>query len=51
MSNAMDVSAAGATHVAACVDLRDVAKRMGTGFVERLEAANEVESERQRWIA
>ena len=35
----MDVSAAEAAHVAACVDLRDVAKRMGAGFVQRMEAA------------
>ena len=39
VSNAMDVSAADAAHVAACVDLRDVAKRMGAGFVQRIEAA------------
>ncbi|MDA8609441.1 hypothetical protein N9L19_00840 [bacterium] len=35
----MDVSAAEAPHVAACIDLRDVAKRMGAGFVQRMEAA------------
>ena len=38
-NTAMELSAAQAAHVTACVDLRDVAKSMGTDFVERMEAA------------
>ena len=39
VASAMEISAAEAGHVTACIDLRDVAKSMGPQFVERMEAA------------